>query len=154
MGALVSVVGDNGVNELRAQSAYDDFDRRSHLPDSALQAHFRIFYPSFGSFGKPWWLPVANDERKFEIQERFSYLSGNHELRAGFSLSHDALSEFFAGNADGSYDFDTLQDFADGTPARAVIFFGIMENPNFEVSQQILGAYVQDSWSPNRSLTL
>ncbi len=154
VGSLVSVVGDNGVNEFRAQYAYDDFDRRSHLPDSALQASFRIFYPSFGSFGKPWWLPVSNDERKLEIQERFSFLSGNHELRAGFSLSHDALSEFFAGNADGSYDFDSLQDFAAGTPARAVIFFGIMENPNFEVSQQILGAYVQDSWSPNRSLTL
>ncbi|MXZ72630.1 MAG: TonB-dependent receptor [Acidobacteria bacterium] len=154
VGELVSVVGRNGVNELRAQFAYDDFDRRSHLPDSALQAHFSIFYPSFGSFGKPWWLPVSNDEHKLEIQERFSYVSGNHELRAGFSLSHDALSEFFAGNADGNYDFDTLQDFAAGTPARAIIFFGIMENPNFEVSQQILGAYVQDSWSPSRSLTL
>ena len=154
VGSLVSVVGDNGVNELRAQYAYDDFDRRSHLPDSALQANLRIFDPSFGAFGKPWWLPVSNDERKLEIQERFSYLAGNHELRAGFSLSHDALSEFFAGNADGSYDFDTIEDFVDGTPARAVIFFGIMENPNFEVSQQILGAYVQDSWSPNRSLTL
>ena len=154
VGSLVSVVGDNGVNEFRAQYAYDDFDRRSHLPDSALQAHFRIFYPSFGSFGKPSWLPVSNDERKLEIQERFSYVRGNHELRAGFSLSHDTLSEFFAGNADGNYDFDTLADFAAGTPARAVIFFGIMENPNFEVSQQILGAYVQDSWSPNRNLTL
>ena len=32
-----------------------------------------------------------------EIQERFSFVSGNHELRAGFSLSHDALSEFFVG---------------------------------------------------------
>ena len=154
VGALVSVVGDNGVNELRVQSARDDFDRRSHLPAGALQANLRIFYPSFGSFGKPWWLPVSNDERKLEIQERFSFLSGNHELRAGFTLSHDALSEFFAGNADGSYDFDTLQDFAAGNPARAVIFFGIMENPNFEVSQQLLGAYVQDSWSPHRSLTL
>ena len=154
VGSLVSVVGDNGVNELRVQSAHDAFDRRSHLPESALQASFRIFYPSFGAFGKPWWLPVNNDERKLEVQERFSYLSGNHELRAGFAFSHDTLSEFFAGNADGNYDFDTLEDFAAGTPARATIFFGIMENPNFEVAQQILGAYVQDAWSPHRSLTL
>ncbi len=154
VGSVVSVVGESGVNELRVQYAYDDFDRHSHLPGSALQAHFAIYNPSFGSFGKPWWLPVTNDERKLEIQERFSFVSGNHELRAGFSLSHDALSEFFVGNADGAYDFDTLQDFAAGTPARAVIFFGSMENPNFVVSQQILGAYVQDSWSPNRRLTL
>jgi len=41
-----------------------------------------------------------------------------------------------------------------GTRARAAIFFGSMQNPNFLVSQQILGAYVQDSWSPNRRLTL
>ena len=154
VGALVSVVGRSGVNELRVQYAYDDFDRRSHLPAGALQANIRIYGPSFGSFGKPWWLPVTNDERKLEIQERFSVLSGNHELRAGFTLSHDGLSEFFAGNADGSYDFDTLHDFAAGRPARAVLFFGSMQDPNFVVAQQILGAYVQDSWSPNRSLTL
>ena len=58
------------------------------------------------------------------------------------------------GNADGSYDFDTLDDFAAGSPARAVILFGSLENPNFVVSQQILGAWVRDSWSPNRRLTL
>ena len=154
VGALVSVVGRSGVNELRVQYAYDDFDRRSHLPESALQAHIRIYSPSFGSFGKPWFLPVTNDERKLEIRERFSFLSGNHEIRAGFTLSHDGLSEFFAGNADGNYDFDTLHDFAAGRPARAVLFFGSMADPNFVVAQQILGAYVQDSWSPNRSLTL
>ena len=123
-------------------------------PRSALQAHFRIYNPSFGSFGKPWWLPVTNDERKLELQNRFSFLSGNHELRAGFTLSHDHLSEFFVGNADGSYDFDTLDDFTAGDPARAVILFGSLEDPNFVVFQQILGAYVQDSWSPNRRLTL
>ena len=154
VGALVSVVGRSGVNELRVQYAHDDFDRRSHLPEGALQAHIGIYSPSFGSFGKPWWLPVTNDERKLEIQERFSVLSGNHELRAGFTLSHDGLSEFFAGNADGNYDFDTLHDFTAGRPARAVLFFGSMADPNFVVAQQILGAYVQDSWSPNRSLTL
>ncbi len=154
VGSVVSVVGESGVNELRVQVAYDDFDRRSHLPGSALQAHFRIYNPSFGAFGKPWWLPVTNDERKLEIQDRFSFLSGNHELRAGFTLSHDHLSEFFVGNADGNYDFDTLEDFAAGTPARAVILFGSLEDPNFVVSQQILGAWVQDSWSPNRRLTL
>ena len=154
VGALVSVVGRSGVNELRVQYAYDDFDRRSHLPESALQAHIGIYSPSFGSFGKPWWLPVTNDEQKLEIQERFSVLSGNHELRAGFTLSHDGLSEFFAGNADGNYDFDTLHDFTAGRPARAVILFGSLADPNFVVAQQILGAYVQDSWSPNRSLTL
>ena len=116
VGSLVSLVGSAGVNELRLQYAYDHFDRSSHLPDSALQAHFRIFSPAVGAFGKPWWLPVFNHERKFEVRERFSLLLGSHEVRAGFTLSHDTLNEYFVGNADGGYDFDTLEDFVAGTP--------------------------------------
>ncbi len=154
VGSLVSLVGSAGVNELRFQYAYDHFDRSSHLPDSALQAHFRIFSPSAGSFGKPWWLPVFNHERKFEVRERFSLLLGNHEVRAGFTLSHDTLNEYFVGNADGGYDFDTLEDFVAGDAARAVIWFGSTAKPNFRVAQQILGVYLQDSWSPNPRLTL
>ena len=129
VGSLVSLVGSAGVNELRLQYAYDHFDRSSHLPDSALQAHFRIFSPSAGSFGKPWWLPVFNHERKFEVRERFSLLLGNHEVRAGFTLSHDTLNEYFVGNADGGYDFDTLEDFVAGDAARAVIWFGARPSP-------------------------
>ena len=154
VGSVVSLLGDRGVNEFRVQYAYDDFDRTSHLAESALQASFRIFSPSAGAFGKPWWLPVFNDERKLEVRERFSLLAGNHELRMGFSLSHDTLSEFFAGNADGAYDFDTVEDFVQNRPTRAVLFFGSVANPNFRVAQQILGIYLQDSWSPNARLTV
>ena len=138
----------------RSQYAYDDLDRLANLSDRSLQANFRIFEPSFGDFGKPWWLPIHVDEQKWEIQERYSFLVGNHEIRAGASLSHDILSEYFAGNADGRYDFDTVADFASGDAARARIFFGNVENPNFDVSQQTVGLYLQDSWSPNHRLTL
>ena len=154
VGSLVSLIGTNGVNELRVQYAYDDLDRLANLSDRSLQANFRIFEPSFGDFGKPWWLPIHVDEQKWEIQERYSFLVGNHEIRAGASLSHDILSEYFAGNADGRYDFDTVADFASGDAARARIFFGNVENPNFDVSQQTVGLYLQDSWSPNHRLTL
>lgn len=154
VGSLVSVIGDTGVNELRIQYAYDDLDRLANLADSALQANFRIFQPSYGSFGKPWWLPIHVDEGKLEIQEKFSFLRGNHEIRFGVSLSHDMLSEYFAGNADGRYDFDTVEDFLGGDASRALIFFGDVSNPNFDVTQQMIGAYLQDSWSPNPRLTL
>ena len=154
VGSLVSLVGSAGVNELRVQYAYDHFDRSSHLPEGALQAHFRIFSPSTGSFGKPSWLPVFNHEHKFEVRERFSVLLGSHEIRAGFTLSHDTLSEYFVGNGDGAYDFDTIEDFVAGNAARAVIWFGSRAKPNFRVAQQIVGVYLQDSWSPNPRLTL
>ncbi len=154
VGSVVSLIGDTGVNELRVQYAYDDLDRLANLPGSALQANFRIFSPSFGAFGKPWWLPIHVDEGKIEIQEKYSFLVGNHEIRLGIGLNHDMLSEYFAGNADGRYDFDSVEDFLAGNAARARIFFGDVSNPNFDVTQQTLGAYIQDSWSPNPRLTL
>ena len=154
VGSLVSLIGDTGVNEFRVQYARDDLDRLANLPDGALQANFRIFAPSFGSFGKPWWLPIYVDEQKFEVTERYSFLSGNHEIRLGLNLSQDLLSEFFAGNADGRYDFDDVADFMAGDAARARIFFGNVDNPNFDVAQQTLGLYAQDSWSPSSRLTL
>ena len=154
VGSMVSLIGETGVNEFRVQYAYDDLDRLANLPDSALQANFRIFEPSFGSFGKPWWLPIYVDEQKFQVQERFSFLSGNHEIRLGIDYSRDDLSEYFAGNADGRYDFDTTEDFLTGDAARARIFFGNVDNPNFDVTQQTLGLYLQDSWSPSARLTL
>ncbi len=154
VGSIVSLVGETGVNELRVQYAYDDLDRLANLPDTALQANFRIFSPSYGSYGKPWWLPIYVDEQKFEIQERFSLLRGNHEIRMGATLSTDDLSEYFAGNADGRYDFDSIHDFLGGNAARARIFFGDVSNPNFDVTQHSVGAFVQDSWSPSARLTL
>ena len=154
VGSLVSQLGATGVNEFRVQYAYDDLDRLANLPDTGLQANFRIFEPSYGSFGKPWWLPIYVDEAKFELQERFSFLAGNHEIRLGFDYSRDDLSEYFAGNADGRYDFDTVADFTDGEAARARIFFGDVSNPNFDVTQQTLGFFVQDNWNPGSRLSL
>ena len=154
VGSVVSLLADTGVNEFRVQYAYDDLDRLANLTDGALQANFRIFQPSFGSFGKPWWLPIYVDEEKFQIQERFSFLSGNHEIRLGFDFSRDDLTEYFAGNADGRYDFDGVAEFVNGDAARARIFFGNVDNPNFDITQQTLGFYLQDSWSPSARLTL
>ncbi len=154
VGSVVSLLGETGVNEFRVQYAYDDLDRLANLPDSALQANFRIFAPSYGSFGKPWWLPIYVDEAKFQVQERFSFLSGNHEIRLGVDFSRDDLSEYFAGNADGRYDFNDVAAFENGEAARARIFFGDVSNPNFDVTQQTLGFYVQDNWSPSARLTL
>ena len=154
VGSLVSLIGAGAVNEFRVQLAFDDLDRLANLPADEIQANFRIFSPSLGAFGKPWWLPIFVNERKVEVTDRFSLLAGNHEVRFGFDLSADFLSEYFAGNADGRYDFDTTADFEAGEAARARIFFGDVGNPNFEVAQQTLGVYLQDSWSPNSRLTV
>ncbi len=154
VGSVVSQIGATGVNEFRVQYALDVLARLSNLPDDGLQANFRIFSPTFGDFGKPWWLPIDVEESQFEIRNRYSALLGNHELRLGFDLSRDDLSQFFAGNADGRYDFDSVEDFLNDDAARVRIFFGDVSNPNFDVAQQTLGVYAQDSWSPNPRLTL
>ncbi len=122
VGSLVSRIGETGVNELRVQYALDCLDRCANLPDSGLQANFRIFSPAFASFGKPWRLPIDVDES--QLADRFSVLSGNHELRIGFGFNQDYLSEHFASNADGRYDFDSVDDFLNGQAARAHLLRG------------------------------
>ena len=57
-------------------------------------------------------------------------------------------SEHFAGNADGRYDFNSIDDFLAGRARLARIFFGDVSNPNVDVNQQILGVYAQDTWTP------
>ena len=152
--SLVSQVGSAGVNELRLQYATDSLDRLSNLEQSDLQANFRIFSPSFGSFGKPWYLPIFIDERKLQVQNRYSVLTGQHDIRIGVDFTWDNPSEYFAGNADGRYDFNSIDDFLSGRASRARIFFGDVSNPNFDVNQQMLGLYAQDTWTPNPRLTL
>lgn len=152
--SLVSQAGATGVNELRFQYATDSLDRLSNLGPTDLQANVRIFSPSFGSFGKPWFLPIFVDETKYQMQDRYSVLAGQHDIRFGVDFTWDNPSEYFAGNADGRYDFNSIDDFLAGSASRARIFFGDVSNPNFDVNQQILGVYVQDTWTPGPQLTL
>ncbi|MFQ5744700.1 MAG: TonB-dependent receptor domain-containing protein, partial [Acidobacteriota bacterium] len=148
---LTSLFGDNAFNELRFQYANDDLDR---TPNDPIGPETQINSP-FLRFGRRFFLPIIVREDKYQIQDNFSYLFGNHDLKVGFDLETDKTAEFFAGFAAGHFRFSRLSTFlAGGEPSFILQFFGNTNFPNFSVRQTATAAYFQDSWRATPKLTV
>lgn len=154
VGSLVSIVGSRGVNEARVQIATDELDRLSQRVGEPIEAQIRFRFGSFDSVGKFDFLPILVEEDKLQVQDSFSYLFGEHDLKFGFDYQEDALGQLFAGSLDGRYDFRSIDDFLNNNASVARIYFGNVTFPNYDETQELFGIYAQDSWKPNGQLTL
>ena len=155
--SVVSLHGNNAVNEARIQMAEDNLDRLSQRVGEPIEAQIR-FRGRDGlgsdSIGKFDFLPIFVQEEKLQIQDNFSYLLGNHDLKFGIDYSKDDLQQLFAGSKDGRYDFNTVQDFIDNVDSGVRIYFGDVTYPNFDETQELIGVYAQDTWRRDEKLTL
>jgi len=154
VGSLVSVIGSNAINEARAQYATDNLDRLSQRVGEGIEAQIRFRFGSRDSVGKFDFLPIFVEEEKLQIQDNFSYLFGEHDLKFGVDYQEDNLAQLFAGSRDGRYDFESIEDFLNNEASNARFYFGNVSFPNYDETQSILGIYGQDSWKPNAQLTL
>jgi hypothetical protein len=159
VGQLVTLLGDNAVNEFRIHYAEDNFERRAIFekaatPDRAFELLFNISGFSRIFLGKADFLPIFVNESKFQIQDNFSYLFGDHDLKFGFDFQRDNMKQYFAGFADGQYEYRSVDAFLNNTPSQVRVFFGDVNNPNFNENQSALGIYAQDSWKASSKLTL
>ena len=154
VGSLVTLAGDNGINEFRAQYSTDNLDRLSQRVGEPIEAQIRFRFGNFDSVGKFDFLPIFVEEKGLQLQDNFSYLFGNHDLKFGVDYQKDDLSQLFAGSLDGRYDFGSIQDFLDNNASNARIYFGNVQNPNYDETQELLGVYAQDSFKPNANLTV
>ena len=154
VGSVVSLVNDNAINEFRIQYATDNLDRLSLRVGEPIEAQIRFRFGSRDSVGKFDFLPIFVEEKKTQIQDNFSYLFGNHDLKFGIDYQKDDLSQLFAGSRDGRYDFGSIDDFLNNEAFNARIYFGNVQNPNYDETQELLGVYAQDSFKPNANLTV
>ncbi|MEL7061139.1 MAG: TonB-dependent receptor, partial [Acidobacteriota bacterium] len=154
VGSLLNLVGDSGVNEFRFQYAFDNLDRLSQRVGDPIEAQIRFRFGDFDSVGKFDFLPIFVEEEKLQVQNAFSYLSGNHDLKFGFDYQEDQLAQLFAGSLDGRYDFNSIEDFLNNNAARARINFGDVTFPNYDETQELLAIYAQDAWRVNDDLTV
>ena len=157
VGQVVSVIGSNKVNEFRAQRATDNLDRLSLRVGEPIEAQIRFRNrdgSGSDSIGKFDFLPIFVEEEKTQIQNNFSYLFGEHDLKFGVDYQSDDLAQLFAGSLDGRYDFNTIEDFLNDNASNARIWFGDTTFPNYDEKQVITSLYAQDTWRPNDNLTL
>ena len=152
--SLTSVIGSDKVNEARLQTSEDNLDRLSQRVGEPVEAQIRFRFGNFDSLGKFDFLPIFVEEKKTQIQDNFSYLFGNHDLKFGIDYQKDDLAQLFAGSRDGRYDFRSMEDFLNNNAAAVRIYFGDVTYPNYDETQEILGLYAQDTFRPNADLTV
>jgi outer membrane receptor protein involved in Fe transport len=154
--SVVSLHGNNAVNEARIQLAEDNLDRLSSRVGEPVEAQIRFRSRSEGrdEVGKFDFLPIFVTEEKLQFQDNFSYLLGNHDLKFGVDYSKDDLAQLFAGSRDGRYDFANVQAFLDNVDIGVRIYFGDVQFPNYDEAQELIGLYAQDTFRPSENWTV
>ncbi len=110
-------------------------------------------------------VPQATTERKFQLRDDFSWVTGNHTLKAGVNFINTELGGFFFFGAKGyqiSFFDDPLtirnnatrypQGFATPGAARQITFSDGIGNHDQKLNQ--LALYVQDDWKVTSRFTL
>ena len=164
IGSWVMVVGERGLNDFRFQYATDDLNRGNLRDGSDLTALIRFrsgdqddnpdAFNSSDQLGKFDFLPIKANTTQFEFRENFSYFFGKHDTKFGIHYSSDNMSQLFAGSRDGRYDFSTMDNFLNNVDDRVRIYFGNVQFPNYDETQDVWAIYAQDMWKPTARLSV
>ena len=82
-----------------------------------------------------------NDEDRFELQNYTSFARGNHSVKAGARLRHVRLRDVSPQNFAGTFTFESLEDFAEGSPSQFSLSAG---DPETRLTQTDFSPFVQD----------
>ena len=111
-----------------------------------------VLIPGIAQFGTPY----AGNSRRFETHLEFSdtllYQWQKHLLQAGAALADVQLRSQVLDGQRGLFVFPTLAAFTTG----AADFYtrSVLTNPDLNFKEERSSSYVQDHWTPVRSLTL
>jgi hypothetical protein len=169
--SLNTVLGRK-VNEIRISLADEVRERHSNsnspglsisdssLPDLAVGSAFNY------GIGQRYYLPINNQDGKFEAADNFDYSFGKHDIKFGGDVvTFEDRKDSFVGWGAGEYDYFSLAAFNGGATAASALSQGVALNgeplsflgpattlfPNYQTD---LGLYWQDKWQVTPSLTL
>ena len=112
---LLSTINSRMLNEFRGQYAKEWRPRPYNGPQ--VPGQDRPFPDTGFGFvdsyrgGMPFFIPVDYDDDRVQLVDNFSYLMGDHSLKAGFEWNDVTSSQTFVGFANGRYIFNSLQGF-------------------------------------------
>ena len=112
---LNTILTPSALNELRFQFAREDRPRDYSGP--SLPGQSRPF-PDTGvdfvgqyRFGEPFFIPVADHDTRFQLNNNFSYIHGAHSFKFGAEMNRTSTIQTFVGFANGRFIFDSVQGF-------------------------------------------
>jgi outer membrane receptor protein involved in Fe transport len=95
--------------------------------------------------------PTARDIDLGEVVQNFSWMRGNHSVKAGMSLLRNRVDIGFPGAVQGVYSFSSLTNFLAG---RYSSYQQAVGNESTRQTNDNLGTFVQDEWRVGMRLTV
>ncbi len=113
-GSVNTTISPALLNEFRAQFSREDRPRDYSGPQLPGQARpFPDTGVSFAGyrFGQPFFIPVADHDTRFQINENMSWIHGAHNVKFGFEFNRTSTTQTFVGFANGRFIFDSVAGF-------------------------------------------
>jgi len=113
-GSLNTILTPNSLNELRAQFSREDRPRDYSGPSIPGQSRpFPDTGVSFAGYriGEPFFIPVADHDTRFQINDNVSIVRGAHNIKLGFEFNRTSTTQTFVGFANGRFIFDSVAGF-------------------------------------------
>ncbi len=150
--SLTSVLGSTKVNELRVAYSWRPGGSIPNTP-SGPELQF-----ASANRGKASSDPQKTTEARLQIVDNFSWhvsgLGGEHDFKAGFDFSRATLDGSFCNFCDGQFTFPR-DVFNPADPATfPTTYTRRLGSSDFEIPNNIVAGFIQDSWKPRGNLTI
>jgi hypothetical protein len=103
------------------------------------------------NFGPNILFPEGRVVNTYQLQDNFSYMRGQHQLKWGANITHQYSPNIFLPGYNGQFTFNNYFDFAANTPSAVLLVVG---NPNYAFKEWDNFLYVGDDWKLKSNLTL
>jgi hypothetical protein len=117
---------------------------------SAL-ANVSFLVPSLLAFGPPTDTPEGRINNSLQVQDNWTYIHGNHQIKAGWNYTNQRSPNFFLPNYNGEFLFSNFSSYIANIPASIDIAQGDPELPFHENDQFF---YAGDDYKVKPNLTL
>lgn len=105
----------------------------------------------FLSFGPDTAAPQGRIVNAIQVQDNWSYIHGNHQLKAGWNYTNQRSPNVFLPNYNGEFTFTSFADFIANAPSTINIALG---NPNLPFHENDHFFYFGDDYKIKSNLTL
>lgn len=157
--AYTGVLAADAVNEFRGtyyRDRFSDYEDPSLLPSTGTLG-LDIAGSQFGANPQ---LPIALEEKRWQLIDNLTLAAGGHAFKLGVDLSFNQDWNRQIINSGGDYFYPTLtafaEDFSGNTTSKKdySTFIQGFGQPVVNLHSKWLNVYAQDTWSPTRRLTI
>jgi outer membrane receptor protein involved in Fe transport len=155
-----TVISPNLLNEARAQYSFEDRPRVNNNEGADFQSKSgpQVQVSGCCFFGGVAFLPILENDDRWQLADNVSYIRGGHNLKFGFDYNRSHVDQIFRGNWRGVYIFNNVANFLNAyneapgaTADQFRIFFGA---GSFVAVMHEVAGFAQDSWRITPRVTL